>query len=167
VPHKDPEARRAYMREYHRKWRANNPEKVKEYRRRAVFGIKKWRAAHPEKVKDYARRSSAKYRANNLERVRKRDLVYYRQGVYGISELEYHEMVVAQAGRCLICGSAFKKTPHIDHDHATGRVRGLLCGRCNVGIAMLAHNPTVLRSAIRYLEENAHASAERLGEHVI
>ena len=151
MPYKDPEVRRAYMREYHKKWRAANPEKVKEYQRRHKFYGQQWRKDNPEKVRAYARKGSAKYRSANIETVRKRDLFYYKKGKYGITETQYHEMVVAQAGRCPICGDEFKKTPHIDHDHDSGEVRALLCGRCNVGIAMLRHDPQIIQQAGAYL----------------
>jgi hypothetical protein len=80
---------------------------------------------------------------------------------YGITEEEYQAMLKAQDGRCAICGMAESVISHhtkrikrfaIDHDHATGRVRGLLCNRCNVGIGMLRHDPELLKAAIAYVE---------------
>mgnify|MGYP001576209901 CR=1 FL=1 len=44
------------------------------------------------------------------------------------------------------------KTLHIDHNHTTGAVRGLLCTQCNVGVGMLKDSPAVLRAAANYLE---------------
>lgn len=43
------------------------------------------------------------------------------------------------------------KAPHVDHDHATGMVRGLLCGRCNMGIGLLRDNIGIMKNTILYL----------------
>lgn len=54
------------------------------------------------------------------------------------------------AGRCQIC---HKETAlHIDHDHSTGQVRGLLCNSCNGGLGAFKDNPDFLHEAVRYLE---------------
>ena len=65
-----------------------------------------------------------------------------------------------QGGRCLICGCVPEKTLHIDHNHGTGAVRGLLCGKCNVGLGLFGDNPTRLERAAAYLSQ--YAAAEDL-----
>jgi hypothetical protein len=45
-------------------------------------------------------------------------------------------MSKAQDGKCKICGGTELKNLHIDHDHATGKIRGLLCMRCNMGLGV-------------------------------
>jgi Recombination endonuclease VII len=73
--------------------------------------------------------------------------------VYGISLEEYDAMLDSQGGVCAIC----KKKPDegkalfVDHCHVTGRVRGLLCGKCNSVLAFGNDNPDILRAAIAYL----------------
>ena len=78
---------------------------------------------------------------------------------FGISLSEYGEMLVAQNGKCAICNepetqmrNGKKKSLAVDHDHATGRVRGLLCTECNQGIGKLKDDRNVLLAAIQYLE---------------
>ena len=71
---------------------------------------------------------------------------------YGISEEQYLSMLNAQEGRCWICGiHCSEKKLHIDHDHTTGIVRGLLCGNCNRGLGLFTENKQSLEKAIRYL----------------
>jgi len=69
---------------------------------------------------------------------------------YGITPEQFDAMLLNQGGACAICRESVDK-PHVDHDHVTGRVRGILCNRCNVGLGMFNDNKTSLRSAIAYL----------------
>jgi hypothetical protein len=54
--------------------------------------------------------------------------------------------------QCVICGETQKMQLAIDHDHATGRVRGALCSRCNLGLGHFRDSPQLLRYAALYLE---------------
>jgi hypothetical protein len=85
-----------------------------------------------------------------FERERARNL---RQ--YDITLELFNELLARQGGGCAVCGaiqsSKDKKSLAVDHDHATGEVRGLLCSRCNVGIGMFKDEPALLAAAIRYL----------------
>jgi hypothetical protein len=73
--------------------------------------------------------------------------------VYGLTPEQYNVMYVAQSGLCAIC----KKPPkqgqvlHVDHDHQTERVRGLLCLQCNNGLGSFRDNPELLAEAQVYL----------------
>lgn len=66
---------------------------------------------------------------------------------YGISAEQYDEMVKRQAGRCLICGRMATRL-NVDHDHATGAVRGLLCNACNPALHLVEQH---LQAALIYL----------------
>lgn len=68
---------------------------------------------------------------------------------YGMTVADVERLLAAQDGGCLICRSA--PAAHVDHDHASGDVRGLLCFRCNAALGQLQDNPVVLRRAARYL----------------
>lgn len=71
---------------------------------------------------------------------------------YGLTRNDREMMVTSQNNQCAICQYTFTKTPHVDHDHWTNGVRGLLCSGCNVGLGLFRDNPTILANAIKYLE---------------
>lgn len=74
---------------------------------------------------------------------------------YGLTLAEYEVFVEACENRCQICGEEPKKSDRyalvVDHDHASGKIRGLLCNRCNMGIGLFDDDPEKLNRAIRYL----------------
>lgn len=69
---------------------------------------------------------------------------------YGITETELAEMIESQARVCPICLSA--KAEHVDHDHETGRVRGVLCFNCNSALGQFKDRPDTMRRAADYVE---------------
>lgn len=69
---------------------------------------------------------------------------------YGLTVAEFDAMVEAQGGVCACCGE--RDPQHVDHDHVTGRVRGVVCFRCNSGIGQFDDRADLMRSAIDYLE---------------
>jgi hypothetical protein len=94
-----------------------------------------------------AEHSNARHVENGMT---KRDK--YLTKKYGITEEEYEEMLRVQRGGCWICGSTPKKRRlHVDHSHATGVVRGLLCHRCNRGLQWFSDDWVRLQKAAEYL----------------
>lgn len=77
---------------------------------------------------------------------------------YGISQFEYEELWKFQDGRCQICRSHAPRA--IDHCHKSGKVRGLLCTTCNLGLGSFKDRPELLEMAIYYL---AHPTVENMG----
>jgi Autographiviridae endonuclease VII len=77
---------------------------------------------------------------------------------YGLTRESYEVMLAVQGGGCAICGTnkwgKNRTRACIDHDHETGRIRGLLCQPCNSLLGMAEDNVRILASAIVYLEEN-------------
>ena len=69
---------------------------------------------------------------------------------FGLTVDERDALFAAQGGLCAIC--RVRPIKHIDHDHPTGKVRGGLCGPCNMGLGQFEDNPVRLRAAARYLE---------------
>lgn len=78
-----------------------------------------------------------------------REIQRYRK--YEIDSVAYQEYLIKQDNKCAICQEPFKKTPHIDHDHKTGIVRGLLCVSCNHAIGLLKDSTILLKRAAIYL----------------
>lgn len=73
---------------------------------------------------------------------------------------QYEDMLAAQDGKCGSCGDGPESSPkgvlYVDHDHSTGQVRGLLCGRCNFAVGLLDDDPTRIRRLAAYLEAHQH-----------
>lgn len=106
-----------------RRWRASNPDKVKEKRKR-------WVSRNKDVQARLTRRSAL---------ARK----------YGLSEKQYDDLFARQNGRCAICGEAKKLV--VDHCHSTGRVRALLCDDCNRGLGCFKDDPVRLQKAAEVL----------------
>lgn len=74
---------------------------------------------------------------------------YHLKRRYGITAEDADAMLLMQGGLCAICDAA--PAAHVDHDHATGGVRALLCFNCNGGLGQFRDDPDVLRSAAEYV----------------
>ena len=74
---------------------------------------------------------------------------------YGIMEERLQELLWKQTGLCAICDR--RQASHVDHDHKSGKVRGLLCFKCNEGLGKAFDDPEILRSALGYLEHHGSA----------
>jgi hypothetical protein len=84
------------------------------------------------------------------ENKRKWGVDYRRLRKYGITKEQYDELLTFQKKRCAICHRDRKLV--IDHDHVTGKVRGLLCNDCNATLGFVQDKIEVLANAIDYLE---------------
>ncbi|WP_342634422.1 endonuclease VII domain-containing protein [Streptomyces himastatinicus] len=71
---------------------------------------------------------------------------------YGLTEADRDELVASQAGVCCICLAA--PAAHVDHDHGTGRVRGVLCFSCNAALGQFKDRADAIRRGAAYLEGN-------------
>lgn len=99
--------------------------------------------------------SCSKYRPSNYTGLDRRDVIIRNQ--YGITLEDYNNMLEAQDYKCAICGNEDEvegRRLAIDHCHKTGKVRGLLCGKCNRGLGLFYDNFTLLQSAIEYLKNS-------------
>ncbi|MEX2554408.1 MAG: endonuclease VII domain-containing protein [Actinomycetota bacterium] len=77
---------------------------------------------------------------------------YHLKRRYGIGAAEVDERIRQQGGVCAICRS--RPAEHVDHNHRTGKVRGILCFGCNGGLGQFQENATSLRRAIDYVERD-------------
>lgn len=106
-----------------------------------------WNIAHPDRVrrndKNGSKNSPEKHRNNQL-RIK-----------FGINHSNYEQMLEKQRGVCSICKSdkpgGYGKHFNIDHDHVTGKIRGLLCSNCNTGLGLFQDRIEILQNAITYL----------------
>lgn len=151
------------------KWRYNHsPERLEKRRADAQA----FRDRHPEKSraqslanyyrhKDAYRERQKKWRDENKEHFRalqknwgaknkKRIHMCHITRTYGLTAEEYEDLLVKHDYRCAICKSPSKL--NVDHDHMTGKVRGLLCRHCNYGLGHFRDKPEILRQAALYLE---------------
>ena len=85
---------------------------------------------------------------------------------YGISKKQYKDMEEKQKGLCASCGQKPKNRGKngsfvVDHCHATGAVRGLLCAKCNAGIGFFDDDPALLLLASAYLKSYDHLGCQR------
>lgn len=108
----------------------------------------------------HANKSKAYYNSHKAEhRVVSRR--YSIKKNYGLTEDEFSALYESQGGKCAICGKSLtkvgkekSKVANIDHDHKTGKVRGILCQGCNLGLGGFRDNPEYLLSALFYLNKN-------------
>ena len=113
----------------------------------SIENVKAWRKDNPERFAEYQRQ----YRARPERKRAMRDL-YYRR-TFGISADEFDALLAGQGGGCAICGKRPERDAslHLDHDHETGVVRGILCLSCNQGIGKFRDDAGLLERAARYL----------------
>lgn len=108
-----------------------------------------------ESKRYYAKRESRlKARADYVKR--NKEKISIQKNRAGASIEEFNALFVAQNGCCKICNvhqSKMTRRISVDHCHETGKIRGLLCDKCNVAIGMLKDNISLLESAILYLKK--------------
>lgn len=135
----------SYCKECHtttvKKWYENNKERCKENqlkwqkenKNRVNFINNEWRKRNPEKHKNSKLKS-----------------------IYGISLEQWNEMLVKQNNKCSICSTEFSllEKPVVDHCHTTGKVRDLLCKKCNTALGMAQEDTNILFNLIEYIKRH-------------
>lgn len=140
-----------------RKYYETHKNKIKEYRKKNKAEIeeynRKYHKAHREREKECSR----KWRKENREKVREVARKRSLKCLYGITLDKYNEILNSQGGVCAICKGVNKtgKSLFVDHDHKTGKVRGLLCHRCNIVLGHARDEINILEKAIDYLRITA------------
>ena len=134
--------------EYMREWRARNKEKNAEYQK--------------EYNKEYRKKNLEKLNINNKkwrEANKEQDAVVMLKArlkrKYNLSIEEYETLIESQNNSCKVCGTHAKNNIkgklYIDHCHTTGKVRGLLCMKCNSALGLLNDDKTLVQKLIDYL----------------
>lgn len=172
------EAKKAYLKAYYEKNkeallvkqrlrnRKNYQAKTAEYAARG----RAWKEANPERMKELQQN----HRVSNGEVLIARSREWYAANKpraaaqartqklksYGLDEAQYQAMLTEQGGKCAICGSrhglASRSYPlYVDHCHTTGKVRGLLCQRCNAGLGMFQDQLELINKAALYLSKSS------------
>lgn len=120
------------------------------------------RGEMPHKDPERARAYQREYREANAARKRELRLAH----LYAITVELYNEMLEQQGGVCAICRGEETRTVKgticslaVDHDHETGRVRGLLCQACNAALGGFRDDPALLERAADYLKEGSNAQS--------
>jgi len=135
---------------YYRAWRAEqDPVKIRRYSREW------WAARTPEQRERYAEYRRQYYQANKdqVRAITRRNKLRRK---YGITPEHYEHMLKDQDGLCAICRQTEPRGSYrVDHCHKTGKVRGLLCHKCNAGIGMLRDDPEILERGVAYLKKAA------------
>lgn len=96
-------------------------------------------------------------RAADPDRFSRKNREYMLRTKYGLTLEQRDDLLAAQAGKCALCSTpiAFSgkglKAAHIDHDHASGRVRGILCGFCNTSLGRLGDSVERIEGVLAYL----------------
>ncbi len=116
-------------------------------REQAIERARRWREENIDRFRENQRRMRSKPAFK--ERAREGHL----KRKYGLSLEQYETMLISQEGGCAICGTPPRDgVPlHVDHDHKTGRIRGLLCFTCNNALGDFGDDPGLLEAALRYV----------------
>ncbi len=138
------------IKEQQRQYKQMNKEKISENQ-------KQYNKMNKEKIKQYPCNSPEnrkmiddKYRKNNPDKIKD----YKLRKNYGITLDEYNIIFNRQEGKCCICGvhqDELTKILVVDHDHCTGKIRGLLCDKCNRGLGHFNDDIELLQKAVNYL----------------
>lgn len=129
-----------------------NCTKENSVRRFENGSVKEWTQKNREKVNASNRK---RYNSLSFEEKKKRNRKQ-QISLYGLTVEQYDAMLLEQKGVCAICGKqealSSKGVLSIDHDHNSGKVRGLLCDTCNRGLGHFYDNVSLLHNAIKYLK---------------
>ena len=133
-------------------------EKVSKEKR--MLWLKSWKIKNKEKLLLQSRASYKRNIDNRRKlsrdfywenREKKLDRVRFKK--YGITGNEFRSIVQKQNGKCPICNKVDKKNLSVDHDHFTGKVRGIICNECNMALGNVRDSIEILRALANYLEK--------------
>jgi Recombination endonuclease VII len=130
---------------------AARARKYRENPRPAIERTTQWQRQNPERV----RATMDRFRAAGKKKISDRKSHLKRN--YGLTLEAFEALLASQGGGCAICGRP--DADNVDHDHGTGRVRGILCFQCNVAIGLLRDSEERARSATAYISRDVELDA--------
>lgn len=98
--------------------------------------------------KEEYKQANSVWRLKNKKKLRNKNLLYY----FGITLDQFNHILKQQNNKCAICS---KENPtDLDHNHSTGKIRGILCRHCNTALGLFKENVQTIENAIGYLKIN-------------
>lgn len=148
------------VRSYQREWEKKNPEKRREI-------SKRYRERYPDRITETQRRcyskperkqKQRKWQRQNKDKVR----IYQMKSKFGLTTEQAVEL--SKIDKCSACGGPpGKHNLHVDHNHRTGEVRGMLCHGCNVSLGLLREDLERIRALANYIERGRRVN-DHIGE---
>jgi hypothetical protein len=144
----------------------NQQKKTSEFYLKSKAGSQRYRkckTCYTEYIREYRKNNKEQYRATQRKWWNKdpqANTTRHKERKYGLEKGEYQELFDRQDGRCGICKEPLIGSGHIDHDHNTQKVRGILCKNCNTGLGAFKDVPERLQNAIKYLGDATVGSHE-------
>jgi hypothetical protein len=126
------------------------PDSLSKKEKQRIYSDR-WR----EKNRELSRAASKRWRLKNLERVKISSKNNFLRKLYGLTLQQFNHMLIQQGYLCAICSAALGKGPrdtHVDHCHATGKVRSILCNNCNNMLGRARDDSGILRKGAEYLD---------------
>jgi len=139
---------KTYMKEYVAKNREQVNARHRTYNEYHKEKMKRYRHANPEHARNLDRKSKLK----NADKIKISKRKYHLKSVYGLTVEQFEAIFESQGRCCAICKTDVGKW-HVDHCHATKKIRGILCHHCNTAIGLLKEDETILEHAIEYLKD--------------
>ena len=143
---------KSYAAKIMREWRERNKDHAKA--KQAEYDKKRWQNKRDEmvaKMKDWKAKNPERW----IELNRRSDL----KKKYGLTTDEYQSLCSSQGNVCAICGMPqnSKRGPNlsVDHCHETGKIRALLCVKCNTGLGMFKDDPRLMERAAEYIRSHS------------
>ncbi len=148
-------------------WKKDNREKVnKEARERYARNPEHYiakRKKYYEKNREKELERRRKYARENRGKLTQKKREWSLKNIYGITIEQFDEMLKKQKNKCAICktNKPTGKGFGVDHNHRTGKIRGILCHHCNIALGGFKDSPELLREAISYLEKYDNNTTSR------